>query len=85
MSAINPIPAARAAGKAPPKKRGAPWIIQELARSINRSPVPGKVFYAVLHYIAATAAVPDAEKATIFRRLASEWDRLAERAQAGTD
>lgn len=74
MSATNHRPAARlAAGRA----SAAPRIIHELANSINRAGNPDKVFYAVLHYIGATAALPDDVKASIFHKLGKEWDSLS--------
>lgn len=60
----------------PLKSGSASMILQELTAAINRSADPPKVFYAILHYVAATAAIPDDLKAKMLRKLAAEWEPL---------
>src|SRR5699024_4347400 len=57
----------------PARSGAASRILEELTSSINRSADPPKMFYAILHYVAATAALPDDVKARIFDKLAAEW------------
>ena len=57
----------------------APRIIQDLASAINSAGDPATVFSAVLHFLGATAELPDDVKASIFHKMGDEWDSLCER------
>lgn len=57
----------------------APKIIQELANAINSAGDPATVFSAVLHFLGATAELPDDVKASIFHKMGNEWDALHDR------